>query len=447
MIKKPENYFELKTKGTDIKTEGIAGLATFLMMAYIIVVNPAILSKAGMPFSGVLFATVLVSALSSIAMGIYANLPYSLAPGMGINAFFTFSIVMGMGVSWQTALGAVFISGVAFIILSLTGLRTEIVKAIPKSLRFGLAAGIGLFLTFIGLQSVGFIVSNKDTVVSFGGLNLTTILFFIGLIFTSVLVIKRVLGSFIIGISFISVLSVIISYVGAWSGWLDKPIITMPEEIFALPAFDVFLKLDILGALTIGMILPIFSLLFVDLFDSLASFVGVAEAAKLVDKDGNPTNIGKVLVVDAFSTTISGLFGTSSGTVYVESAAGIEEGGRTGLTSVVTGLLFIPFMFLSPLLSFIPAAATAPVLVLVGVFMAKPLMDIDWKNFEESIPAFLAVIIIPLTFSITQGVVWGFLVYTLIKLLLGKAKEIHWIIYGIDFFALISLISPMFVAP
>jgi len=294
---------------------------------------------------------------------------------------------------------------------------------------------------------VGFIVSNKDTVVSFGGLNLTTILFFIGLIFTSVLVIKRVLGSFIIGISFISVLSVIISYVGAWSGWLDKPIITMPEEIFALPAFDVFLKLDILGALTIGMILPIFSLLFVDLFDSLASFVGVAEAAKLVDKDGNPTNIGKALVVDAFSTTISGLFGTSSGTVYVESAAGIEEGGRTGLTSVVTGLLFIPFMFLSPLLSFIPAAATAPVLVLVGVFMAKPLMDIDWKNFEESIPAFLAVIIIPLTFSITQGVVWGFLVYTLIKLLLGKAKEIHWIIYGIDFFALISLISPMFVAP
>jgi len=273
MIKKLENYFELKTKGTDIKTEGIAGLATFLMMAYIIVVNPAILSKAGMPFSGVLFATVLVSALSSIAMGIYANLPYSLAPGMGINAFFTFSIVMGMGVSWQTALGAVFISGVAFIILSLTGLRTEIVKAIPKSLRFGLAAGIGLFLTFIGLQSVGFIVSNKDTVVSFGGLNLTTILFFIGLIFTSVLVIKRVLGSFIIGISFISVLSVIISYVGAWSGWLDKPIITMPEEIFALPAFDVFLKLDILGALTIGMILPIFSLLFVDLFDSLASFV------------------------------------------------------------------------------------------------------------------------------------------------------------------------------
>lgn len=444
MIKKIENYFELETKGTDIKTEVISGLATFLMMAYIIVVNPVMLSKAGMPFSGVLFATVLVSALSSIIMGIYANLPYSLAPGMGINAFFTFSIVMGMGVSWQTALGAIFISGLAFIILSLTGLRTEIVKAIPKSLRFGLAAGIGLFLTFIGLQSVGFIVSNKDTVVSFGGLNLTTILFFIGLIFTSVLVIKRVLGSFIIVISFISILSLIISYVGVWSGWLNKPMITMPEGIFALPTFDVFLKLDILGALTIGMILPIFSLLFVDLFDSVASFVGVAEAAKLVDKDGNPTNIGKALLVDAFSTTISGLFGTSSGTVYVESAAGIEEGGRTGLTAVVTGLLFIPFMFLSPLLSFIPTVATAPVLVLVGVFMAKPLMDIDWKNFEESIPAFLAVIIIPLTFSITQGVVWGFLVYTLIKLLLGKAKEIHWIIYGIDFFALISLISPVF---
>jgi AGZA family xanthine/uracil permease-like MFS transporter len=441
MIRKIGDYFELEKNGTSIKTEVLAGMSTFLMMAYIIVVNPGILSTAGMPFSGVLFATVMVSALSSIAMGLYSNLPYSLAPGMGINAFFTYSIVLGMNVGWQTALGAVFISGICFIILSLTGLRTEIVKSIPASLRLALAAGIGLFLALIGLESVGFVVPNKATVVGFGGLSVTVILFMTGLIFTSLLMIRRVTGAFIIGILFTSFLSLVVSSLGSWAGWLKTPIVTMPDRIFALPTLDVFFKLDIAGALTVGMTMPVFTFLFVDLFDSLASFVGIAEAAKLVDDDGTPINIGKALMIDAFSTTLSGLLGTSSGTVYVESAAGIEEGGRTGLTAVVTGLLFLPFAFLSPVLSFIPAAATAPVLVLVGVFMAKPLMDIKWKNFEESIPAFLAVIMIPLTFSITQGVIWGFLVYTFIKLFLGKAKEIHWIIYMIDLFSIISLVS------
>ena len=441
MVKKIEAYFKLQANGTDIKTEVLAGVATFLMMAYIIVVNPSILSKTGMPFSGVLFATVMVSAMSSIAMGLYSNLPYSLAPGMGINAFFTFSIVLGMGIGWQTALGAVFISGIFFIILSLTGLRTAIVKAIPVSLRLGLAAGIGLFLALIGLESVGFVVPNKATVVGFGGLTPTVILFIAGLVFTSILLIRRVTGYFIIGIFFTSLLSLIASYTGYSAGWLKTPIVTMPQGIFALPTLDVFLKLDIPGALTTGMIMPVFTFLFVDLFDSLASFVGIAEAAGLVDEEGTPINIGKALLVDACSTTISGLFGTSSGTVYVESAAGIEEGGRTGLTAVVAGLLFLPFAFLSPVLSFIPATATAPILVLVGVFMAKPLMYIPWKDIEESIPAFLAVIMIPLTFSITQGVIWGFLVYTLIKLFIGKAREVHWIIYMIDLFSIIALAS------
>jgi len=441
MIRRIGDYFELEKNGTSIKTEVLAGISTFLMMAYIIVVNPGILSTAGMPFSGVLFATVMVSALSSIAMGLYSNLPYSLAPGMGINAFFTYSIVLGMNVGWQTALGAVFISGICFIILSLTGLRTEIVKSIPASLRLALAAGIGLFLALIGLESVGFIVPNKATVVGFGGLSVTVILFMTGLIFTSLLMIRRVTGAFIIGILFTSFLSLVVSSLGSWAGWLKTPIVTMPDRIFALPTLDVFFKLDIAGALTVGMTMPVFTFLFVDLFDSLASFVGIAEAAKRVDDDGTPINIGKALMIDAFSTTLSGLLGTSSGTVYVESAAGIEEGGRTGLTAVVTGLLFLPFAFLSPVLSFIPTAATAPVLVLVGVFMAKPLTDIKWKNFEESIPAFLAVIMIPLTFSITQGVIWGFLVYTFIKLFLGKAKEIHWLIYMIDLFSIIPLVS------
>jgi len=287
---------------------------------------------------------------------------------------------------------------------------------------------------------VDFIVSNKATLVAFGGLNLTIILFLIGLILTSVLVVRKVQGALTIGILVTSVLALMTSLIGTSAGWLPEPIVAMPKGIFSLPDIDVFFKLDIVGALKFGMILPVFSLLFVDMFDSIATFVGVAEVAGFVDKDGTPTNIGEALLVDAFSTTISGLFGTSSGTVYVESAAGIKEGGRTGLTAVVTGFLFFPFMFLSPLLSFVPAVATAPVLVLVGVFMTQPLMDIDWKNFEEAIPAFLSFILIPLTFSITQGVIWGFLTYTIIKLFLGKAKEVHGILYVIDAFAILSLV-------
>jgi len=442
--KQLESFFHLEKNGTDIKTEVLAGTSTFLMMAYIIVVNPGILAQAGMPFSGVLFATVLVSAISSIAMGLFAGLPYAIAPGMGINAFFTYSMVVTMGISWQTALGATFIAGIFFLLISVTSLRTEIVRAIPRSLRYGLASGIGLFLALIGFKSVHFVVSNTDTVVAFGGLNITTALFFIGLIITSVLLIKKIPGSLIIGIAVTSMLALLISVAGMRLGWLEQPMVRWPEKIFSRPGLDVFLQLDIPAALSAGMILPIFSLVFVDLFDSIASFVGIAEAADMIDEDGTPVHIGPALAVDAFSTTISGLLGTSAGTVYVESAAGIQEGGRTGLTAVVTGLLFLPFMFLSPLIAFIPAVATAPVLVLVGVFMAAPLKEIEWENLEESVPAFLAAILIPLTFSINQGVIWGFLSYTCIKILTGRAGAVHWIIYAVDTLCILALVLPFF---
>lgn len=438
-----EKVFKLRERSTDVKTEVLAGVATFLTMAYIIVVNPAILSKTGMPFSGVLFATVLVCAFSSIAMGLYANLPYGVAPGMGINAFFTFTLVLGMGVRWETALGAVFISGIIFIILSVTGVRTEIIKAIPNSLRYGVAVGIGIFLALIGLESVGFIVPNKATVVGFGNLNLTIILFLVGLTLTSILVIRNIPGALIIGITVTSLITLVVSIIGTSAGWLAKPIVTMPKGLFALPTLDVFLKLDITGALTFGMILPVFTLLFTDMFDSISTFLGVAEVAGLIDENGQPVNVEKALLTDAFSTTISGLLGSSSGTTYIESAAGVEEGGRTGLTAVIIGLLFLPFMFLSPLLSFIPPVATASVLVLVGVFMTQPLMKINWKNFEEAIPAFLAVILVPLTYSITQGIIWGFLMHTIIKVFLGKGIEVHWMLYIIDVFAILSLVSPL----
>lgn len=435
-----ERYFRFKERGTDLKTEIRAGITTFLMMAYIIVVNPAILSNAGMSFSGVLFATVLVCGLSSIAMGLYTNLPYSLAPGMGINAFFTYSLVIGHGMSWQTALGAVFISGLVFVLLTLSGLRTEIVRAIPQSVRLGLAAGIGVFLALIGLEGAGFIVADPNTLVTFGRIDVSIALFLFGFMITAAMMLRKVPGALILGVILTSLAALAVSVVGTRAGWLAEAVVETPKALFAPPSLDVFLKLDIAGALRIGMIMPIFSLFFVDLFDSIASFVGIAEVAGLTDEEGTPENIDKALLVDAFSTTISGLAGTSSGTVYVESSAGIKEGGRTGLTALVSGVLFLPFMFLSPLLSLVPGVATAPVLVLVGVFMVQPLKQIRWDDYEDAIPAFLALILIPLTYSITQGVIWSFLAYTFIKLVMGKPREVHWMLYVINLLAIVELL-------
>lgn len=438
-----EKFFKFSERNTNLKTEILAGVATFLTMAYIVAVNPGILSIGGMSFSGVLCATVIVAAISSIFMGLYANLPYALAPGMGINALFTFTIVKTMKVAPETALGAVFISGIVFIILSVTKVRSMIVKAIPESLRYAVAAGIGLFLTLIGLESVGFIVYSPATIVTFGGITVSTVLFIIGLVITSVFVIKRLKGALVYGIIIISVLTLAVSEIGLATGLLEKAILTPPKKVFEMPTFEYFFALDIKGALSVSMIAPVFTLLFTDMFDSISTFLGVSQVAGLIDENGQPENVDKALLVDAVGTTISGLFGTSSATTYIESAAGVEEGGRTGLTAVVTGLLFIPFMFLSPLLTFIPSAATAPVLVIIGTFMMKPLSNLDWNNFEESLPAFVGLILIPLTYSITQGIIWGFLLYTVIKLVSGKYKEIHPMLYVVDVFAVISLILPV----
>jgi adenine/guanine/hypoxanthine permease len=434
-----ESFFQLEAHRTDVRTEMRAGVATFLTMAYIIVVNPAILADAGMPYAGVLFATVLVAAVSSILMGLVANLPFAIAPGMGINAFFTYGIVVGMGVPWQTALGAVFISGLVFLVLSIFRIRERIVAAIPPPVRFGVAAGIGLFLAFIGLQKVGFVVSNPVTIVSFGGMNAERIVFVVGLFVTGWLVIRRVHGALIWGIVGTSLLAFAASRIGQALG--GEPFAVPPNRWFALPSTEVLFQLDVVGALAWGMVLPIFALTFTDLFDSLSTFVGVSEVGGFVDSEtGQPKNVGRALLVDAIATTLSGLFGTSSGTTYIESAAGVEEGGRTGLTAVVTGLLFLPFAFLSPLLSFVPAVATAPVLVLIGIYMIGPIRKIAWDDFEASIPAFLSMILIPLTYSITQGIVWGFLSYTAIKILQRKFAQISPTLWIIDVFAILSLV-------
>ena len=424
-----ENFFKLRENDTNIETEVLAGITTFLTMAYILAVNPMILEKAGMPFGGVLTATILVASLSSILMGLFANLPFALAPGMGINAFFTFSMVIGMKIPWQTALGAVFISGIIFLLMTIFRLREAIVRAIPHCVRLGVAAGIGLFLCLLALKSAGFIVSNPATLVGFGGFNAQTLVFLAGLALTIFFEHRKIHGSLLLGIVLTTLLA--IGHGRLWSG---DVFVSVPAQLSAQPDFSsVFFKLDIVGALNFGIMGAVFTLLFTDMFDSISTFLGVASVAGMVDENGEPKNFNQALLVDAVSTTLSGLVGSSSGTTYVESAAGVEQGGRTGLTAVVTGALFIPFLWFAPALQMVPPCAVAPALLLVGFFMLRAIAGIDWKDYEVGLPAFAALILIPFTFSISQGISWSLILFLLLKIYSGKTRETQpmlWIITG-----------------
>ncbi len=438
-----ENFFDFKKNGTDFRTEILAGITTFLATMYIIVVNPAILSAAGMPFSGVLTATVLVSAFSSIAMGIYAKNPIVMAPGMGINAFFAYSVVLGMGVKWETALGTVFWSGVIFILLSVFNIRTMILKSIPRQLRYAISAGIGLFITLIGFENAKFIVSSQATLVSIAKMNPIIITFLIGLIVTAILVIKRVKGALIIGILFTTLLSIPIGRLWGNASSINYGTSTLVtwNGLISWPDFSLLMRLDFLGSLKFSLWPVIFAFLFTDMFDSISTFIGVSEAADLIDETGEPRRIKESLIVDAFGTMISGPLGTSSSTSYIESAAGVEEGGRTGLTAVAAGILFLPFMFFSPLLSIIPPIATAPALILVGVFMMKPVIKINWSILDDAIPSFFGMILIPLTYSITQGIIWGFLSWVIIKFVTGKRNEVSVTMVIITVLAVLALFA------
>jgi adenine/guanine/hypoxanthine permease len=429
------SYFQLKENKTTLQTEIIAGISSFLATSYIIVVNPGILSQAGLPFNAVLTATVIVCFLSSMLMGIYARNPIIVAPGMGLNAFFTFSAVLGMGVPWQTALGAVFWSGIFFLLLSVFNIRTYIVKAIPRPLRYAIAAGIGLFITLIGLANAGFVVKSPATILNHARLNPTLLIFIAGLFLTAILIVRHVKGAILIGIIITTLLALSI---GRW--WGGDLQIVKYNGVFAAPDFSLLGKLDWIGSLKFAVLPIIFAFVFTDLFDSLSTLVGLAEAANLVDKNGDPQNIKRALIVDAVSTTIAGLVGSSPGTAYIESAVGIEEGGRTGLTAIVAALLFLPFLFLAPLLSMVPAIATAPALVLVGAFMLRPVTKINWLQLDDAIPAFLAMVIIPFSYSITQGIIWGFLSWTVIKVASGKWKDLSPALLTIDAFCILALI-------
>ncbi|MFD1141756.1 NCS2 family permease [Larkinella insperata] len=426
------------------RTEILAGISTFLATMYIIVVNPAILSQAGLPFSGVLTATVLLSFGCSLLMGLYARNPLVVAPGMGLNAFFTFTAVKGMGIRPEVALGAVFWAGVLFLILSVFNVRSAVVRIIPRPLRYAISAGIGLFITLIGFENARFIVANPATLVSIASLKDPVILTFIfGLLLTSVLVARNFPGAIIIGIVLTTLAAVPI---GRW--WGDASAVNFGAKtlvnfqgILAAPDFSLIGHLDFVNSLQWALWPVIFAFVFTDLFDSLSTFVGVAEAANLYDEDGNPRNLNRSLTVDAVATAVAGLLGTSPGTSYVESAVGIAQGGRTGLTAIVAGALFLPFLFLSPLLSVVPAIATAPALVLVGAFMMKPVTRINWDQLDEALPAFLALVLIPFSYSITQGIIWGFLTWTVVKLALGKTHEVPAGLLIVDAFCVLALFS------
>ncbi len=437
-----EKYFQLRENRSDVKTEVLAGITTFLSAMYIIIVNPSIISATGMPFNAVLTATILVSAFSTIMMGIYAKNPILVAPGMGLNAFFTYSVVLGMGVPFETALGSVFWAGVVFFLLSIFNVRTYIVKAIPKQIRYAVAAGIGLFIALIGFINAKFIVDHPATLISISPMNAIVATFVIGLLLTSILVIKRIKGALILGIVVTTIIAIPIGrfYGDASAINFGIPTLVTWKGFFSSPDFSLLFKMDLIGSLQFAIWPITFAFLFTDLFDSLSTFIGVAEAGNLMDKNGEPRNVKQSLLVDSFATGFAGLVGSSAGTAYIESATGIEEGGRTGLTAVVAGLLFIPFMFISPLVSVVPAIATAPALILVGVFMMKPVLKINWTKFDDAIPAFLAMILIPFTYSITQGIVWGFISWTVIKLVTGKTEEISWMLILIDIFAILALV-------
>ena len=407
----------------NLKTEAIAGITTFFTMAYIVVVNPQILSadgKTGLAFSGVLTATVLICFAMTLLMGLYAKLPFAVAPGMGINAFFTYTIILGKGVPWPTALGIIFWAGAFFLLISVTPIRELIAKAIPAELRIAAAAGIGIFLTFIGLKNAGFIVADPVTFVKLGALGKPALLTILGLAISVFLMARKNPFAFLAAIVVVTVV--------AWALGL----VQAPPKVLRLPDFkSVLLKLDFLGALKLSLLPSIIAILFTDLFDSISTFIGVAHAADLLDEHGHPRNLRQGLIVDSLATMGAGLAGTSSGTAYIESIAGISMGGRTGMTSVFTALCFLPCFFIAPLARMVPPYATAAVLILVGAAMFKSVGQIKFAKLEEGVPAFLTLILIPLTFSITQGILWGFISHVGLYLMVGRRRDIHPVMYAL----------------
>lgn len=412
-----DNFFEISKNNTSVRTEMVAGITTFMTMAYILIVNPSILSAAGMDQGAVFTATALSALVATLIMGLYARLPFAQAPGMGLNAFFAFTVVLGMGYSYQFALTAVFLEGIIFILLTLFNVREAIVDSIPSNIKKAISVGIGLFIALIGLEGAGIIVHPQDggTIVALGDITSgTALLAIIGILITGILLVRKVKGALFIGM-------LITAVVGIPMGVTPVPttIVSAPPSISS-----VFLQFEWSNIFSIDMLIVLFTLLFMDMFDTIGTLVGVATKAKMLDENGKVPNIKKALFADAVGTTFGACVGTSTVSTFVESASGVAEGGRTGLTAVSTGIMFALALFFSPVFASITSAVTCSALVLVGLFMIEPIKEIELNEYTEAIPAFLTIIMMPLSYSISDGIVFGVVSYIVLKIFAGKAKDI-----------------------
>jgi len=442
MIKRSFNLDEL---GTNVRTEILAGVTTFLTMSYIIFVNPLFLSFFGnpdlagkaLPFSASLTATCLAAAVMCILMGIWTNYPFALAPGMGLNAIVAYQMVLGMGLSWASAMGVIVMEGAIITILVITGFREAVMHSIPLSLKQAISVGIGLFIAFIGLVQAGFVQKSDSTLVTLGNFdNLTVVVAIFGLLLTAILMKIRVKGALLIGIVGSTLLAIIINYASGLTAFASPNIARLPTSILSMPDFSTLGHFDFgafskLGVMT-AMIL-IFSVMLSDFFDTLGSVIGLGSEAKFLTPDGKLPRIKQVLLVDSLAAVAGGASSASSVTTYIESAAGISTGGRSGLTAVVVGILFFLAIFLSPLAGVVPKEATAPALIIVGFLMLSIVKELPFHKFDEAFPAFLIMIVMPLTYSISNGIGFGFITFTVIKLLSGRGREVHWLMYIVSF--------------
>ena len=419
-----ERLFKLKSHETTPKQELLAGLTTFVTMAYIVLVNPQIMSAAGMDPGASFVGTCIAAALACFAMGLYANWPVGLAPGMGLNAFFTFTVVVEMGYSWEIALGAVFLAGILFVLMSITPLRRWMLDSIPMNLRIAMGSGVGLFVGFIGLKSGGLIIDNDANFLSLGDFSkVETLLAGLGFLLISVLAIRKVPGAIILGVIAVTVVGMIFGLI-QFQGFVSMPPDLAPT----------FMKLDILGALDLAMVSVVISFLFVNLFDTAGTLLGVANRANLVDSDGNVKNLARALKADSTSSVVGAFFGCAPVTSYVESSAGVEAGGRTGLTAVVVGILFLLAIFFSPLAAIVPAYATSGALIYVAILMLGGMEKLDWSDTTELVPSLIMIVMIPLTFSIANGIALGFISYVVIKAFVGEIKSVSsgaWFLFAI----------------
>jgi AGZA family xanthine/uracil permease-like MFS transporter len=426
-----KDYFGLWEKQTTARTEVVAGLTTFLTMAYIIFVNPAILSAAGMDKKALIIVTCFVSAVITIITGLLTNAPIAMAPGMGLNAFLAYTLVLGGKITWQTGLGVVFLSGLLCFVLTLLGLRKRLVEAIPMSLVSAISVGIGLFITFIGLVNMGVVIKNDVTLVSAGPVTPTVLIGLFGLMVMAFLEIKRIKGALLIGIVSATAIAVVFGYVERPGGLIS----------FNFNIRPVAFQLDILGAFKWSLFGSIFTLMFMDMFDSIGTLVACCHEAKMIDDKGKIKGLDRLLGIDAIASSFGALLGTSTISSYIESAAGIEEGGRTGLTSLITGVCFLLAILFVPIAGIVPGYATAPALVMVGLFMMKEIKRIDFNNLEEALPAFIIIVMIALSYSISTGLAFGFISFVLIKTISGKVRDVKptmWVIgvLGIVFLTL-----------